>query len=88
MTLRPLRGRSLSPILDLQHVIPVDAVSEAIGITLWILIKSDKQNTYYPTVGTIRTFGSTTRSRIDVIRATAHSRVCSCSLRCPGTCRK
>ena len=37
MMLRPLRGHSLRPILDLQHVIPVDAVSEAIGITLWVL---------------------------------------------------
>lgn len=86
--LRLLPGCSLGPLLDLQHVIP-DAVSEGIRDYSRVLrgegVMTKQLNT---NCTTMRTLGTTTRSRIDVIRATTHSRVCSCSLTCSGTCRK
>ena len=42
-------------------------------------------NTNYTTM---RTLGSTTRLRVDIIRQTTHLLICTCSLICSDACRK
>lgn len=76
----------LCPVFDLKHVI-LHTIPQTVRIAARIL-QSKYQYRKHKQVLLERTFWSTTRSVIDVILATIHSRVLSCSARWPVACRK